>query len=117
MTDRGIASTAAPHSLLRRLLRSRAAFAGLLVGVVLFVAVIAVQGIGDGAAALGHASWGLAVIALLPLAPLWADAVGWRSLLRSGERLKLREMLRARWIGESINDLLPVLQMGGNVVK
>jgi putative membrane protein len=26
-------------------------------------------------------------------------------------------MLKARWIGESINDLLPVLQMGGNVVK
>ncbi len=26
-------------------------------------------------------------------------------------------MIRARWIGESINDLLPVLQMGGNVVK
>jgi putative membrane protein len=26
-------------------------------------------------------------------------------------------MLRYRWIGESINDLLPVLQMGGNIVK
>jgi putative membrane protein len=26
-------------------------------------------------------------------------------------------MLRARWIGESVNGLLPVLQVGGNVVK
>jgi putative membrane protein len=26
-------------------------------------------------------------------------------------------MIWARWVGESINDLLPVLQMGGNVVK
>src|SRR5512143_4317957 len=43
--------------------------------------------------------------------------MGWRSLIPPGDRPRRRSMIRARWIGESINDLLPVLQMGGNVVK
>jgi putative membrane protein len=102
---------------LRDILRSRAAYIGLTVGIVLFAAVIAWQGIGDVAEALGHAGWGIFAIALLHLPPLWADSMGWRSLISRGDQLRERTVIRARWIGESINDLLPVLQMGGNVVK
>ena len=102
---------------LRGILRSRAAYAGLAVGVALFAAVIAWQGIHDVTAALGRAGWWIIAIALLHLPPLWADAMGWRSLIPPGQQPRRRTMIRARWIGESINDLLPVLQMGGNVVK
>ena len=102
---------------LRDIFRSRAAYLGLTVGVVLFVAVIAWQGIVDVAQALGHAGWGIIAIAVLHLPPLWADSMGWRSLISRGHRPKRRTVIQARWIGESINDLLPVLQMGGNVVK
>ncbi|HSB04153.1 MAG TPA: flippase-like domain-containing protein, partial [Thermodesulfobacteriota bacterium] len=101
----------------RAVFQSRIACIGLLVGVALFAAIIAWQGISDIAQALGRAGWGIIAIALLHLPPLWADAIGWRSLFPRGHRLPRRTMLRARWIGESINDLLPVLQMGGNVVK
>lgn len=106
-----------PMTLLRGFLGSRAAYGGLAVGVVLFVAVIAWQGIDDVAAALRQAGWGILAVALLHLPQVWADAMGWRALFPSGQQPKRRTMIWARWIGESINDLLPVLQMGGNVVK
>ncbi len=102
---------------IRGVLVSRAAFGGLAVGVALFATVIAWQGIGDVAVALRRAGWGMIAIALLHLPPVWADAMGWRSLVPPEQRPQRRTMIWARWIGESINDLLPVLQMGGNVVK
>jgi len=102
---------------LRDILQSRTAYLGLAVGIVLFAAVIAWQGISDVAQALRHAGWGIIAIAFLHLPPLWADSMGWRSLIPRGDQPRRRSMIRARWIGESINDLLPVLQMGGNVVK
>ena len=99
------------------ILRSRTAGISLAIGILLFASVIAWQGIGDVAKVLGRAGWGLFVIALFHLPPLWADAMGWRSLIMAAQRPSWRAMLRYRWIGESINDLLPVLQMGGNMVK
>ena len=102
---------------LRGILRSRSALLGLSVGVALFVAVLVWQGIDDVSEALRRAGWGIIAIALLHLPPLWADATGWRHLIPARQQPRRRTMIRARWIGESINDLLPVLQMGGNVVK
>ena len=115
--ESGQPSDPLPMHKLRDILRSRAAYMGLTVGIVLFTAVIAWQGINDVAQALGRAGWGIIVIALLHLPPLWADSMGWRSLFPRGGQPRRRTVIRARWIGESINDLLPVLQMGGNVVK
>ena len=46
------------------------------------------------------------------------DALGWRRLLpRRAASVRCGRMLWARWIGESVNGLLPVLQVGGNIVK
>jgi len=49
--------------------------------------------------------------------PLVADALGWRSLIATRVPLPARSVVFARWIGESVNGLLPVAQVGGNVVK
>ena len=106
-----------PKSVIRGILGSRAAYGGLTAGIVLFVAVIVWQGLDDVTAALRRAGWGIVVVALLHLPQVWADAMGWRRLVPSGPHLPRRTMIWGRWIGESINDLLPVLQMGGNVVK
>ncbi len=116
-SERGQSGDPTSRKPLRRIFRSRVAYAGLALGVVLFAAVIAWQGIGDVTKAFGRAGWWIVAIALLHLPPLWADALGWRSLIPPGQQPRRRTMIRARWIGESINDLLPVLQMGGNVVK
>ena len=115
--EKGQPTDPPPMYKLRDILQSRAAYVGLAVGIVLFAAVIAWQGMADVAQALGRAGWGIIAIALLHLPPLWADSMGWRSLIPLGDQPRRRTMIRARWIGESINDLLPVLQMGGNIVK
>ncbi len=115
--ERGRSANLTPMKAIRGILRSRAAYGSLAVGVALFAAVIAWQGIDDVTVALRRVGWGLIAIALLHLPPVWADAMGWRSLVPPGQRPQWRTMIWARWIGESINDLLPVLQMGGNVVK
>ena len=115
--ERGRSANPTPRKVIHGILRSRAAYGGLALGVAVFAAVIAWQGIADVTVALRRVGWGLIAIALLHLPPMWADAMGWRSLVPSGKQLRRRTMIWARWIGESINDLLPVLQMGGNVVK
>ncbi len=93
------------------------AYPALLSGLVLFGALIAYQGIEAVARALAVAGWGVLWVAGFHVLPMAADALGWRSLLASRHRLPLGALLRLRWIGESINGLLPVMQVGGNVVK
>jgi len=72
--------------------RSPAAYVGLGVGVAIFACVIAWQGIDDVAEALRRAGWGLILITLLHLPPLWADAIGWRTLIPRGQQPPRRTM-------------------------
>ena len=97
--------------------RSPIAVAGLAGGIALFAGLLLWQGIGDVADAFGRAGWGVVAVALFHLPSIWADALGWRVLVPTGRRPPVRTFIGGRWIGEAINDLLPVLQMGGNVVK
>jgi putative membrane protein len=93
------------------------AYAGLALGLALFTLLIGYQGAREVGAALAAAGPGLLLVAAFHLVPMLANALGWRSLFESRRRLSIAAMLRARWIGESVNGLLPVLQVGGNVVK
>ena len=90
---------------------------GLAVGIAVFTGLVVYHGVGELAAALVHAGWGLVLVAAFHLIPLTGDALGWRSLVDPAERPHLGFFVRARWIGESVNGLLPVMQVGGNVVK
>jgi putative membrane protein len=102
---------------LPRIFRSRTAGVSAALGILIFTSVIAWQGIGEVVKVLGKAGWGLLLVTLFHLPPLWADAMGWRTLTPGCQRPSRRFMLQARWIGESVNDLLPVFQMGGNIIK
>jgi putative membrane protein len=115
--ERGGSDPPTPRSVIRGMLGSRAAYGGLAAGLLLFAAVIVWQGLDDVTVALRRAGWGILAVAMLHLPQVWADAMGWRRLVPSGTQPPRRTVIWARWIGESINDLLPVLQMGGNVVK
>lgn len=90
-------------------------YAGLAAGVLLCGVLIAWNGAGEVIAALRTAGFGLIGVSLFHLVPLAADAFGWRQLVPTS--VPLRTVVLARWIGESVNGLLPVLQLGGNVVK
>jgi len=100
---------------------NRVAFILLSLGTALFVALLAWQGFGAVAASLGHAGWGLLIVAAFHLLPLAIDAAAIGVLLDPGRpsnrtTLTMPALLAARWIGESVNSLLPAGQLGGPVV-
>ncbi|GAB3675034.1 lysylphosphatidylglycerol synthase domain-containing protein [Salinisphaera aquimarina] len=94
----------------------RTAIIMALLGVALFTAVLLWQGAGDIANALAAAGWGLLLVAAWHLLPLVIDSHAWR-LLFARSRPSLGRIVWARWIGESVNGLLPVAQVGGDVAK
>ncbi|HEY2024420.1 lysylphosphatidylglycerol synthase domain-containing protein [Paraburkholderia sp.] len=101
---------------------SRAALLLLSIGTALFVGLLAWQGFGSVASTLLAAGWGLAVVAAFHVVPLVVDAGAIVVLFTRGVRddaprdPSWRDALFARWIGESVNSLLPAGQIGGPVV-
>jgi putative membrane protein len=96
---------------------SRAATWLLTVGVLLFVGVLASQGLPLIMETLAHAGWGLLLVAVFHLVPLFIDAVAICVLFEAPlGRDSLRESLLARWAGESANSLMPGGQIGGPVL-
>jgi putative membrane protein len=92
-------------------------YVGLGLGLALFSVIVLQRGVREVSQALTVAGAGVLGVALFHVAPLVADALGWRRLLDGPTQPSVWTMVRARWIGEAINGLLPVLQLGGNVVK
>ena len=62
------------------------------------------------------AGGGLVLAGLAHVLPMLANARDWQSLIRSGDRPRLLTMLRLVWIRESINCMLPVARVGGEIV-
>jgi putative membrane protein len=73
----------------------------------------------SGAADLAHAmlviGWWLIPITLFHLVPLVFSALAFRDLLPASSRLNTLSVIWIRWIRESINSLLPVASIGGEV--
>jgi putative membrane protein len=59
--------------------------------------------------------WSLAPITLFRLVPMSLDALSWRQLLPVSSRPNVFGMVWMRWIRESINALLPVAGVGGDI--
>jgi putative membrane protein len=66
--------------------------------------------------ALQTAGAGLVVAALTHVLPMLANACDWRSLIRGVNRPGLLRMLHLVWVRESVNSMLPVARIGGEVV-
>jgi putative membrane protein len=60
---------------------------------------------------------GLALLCAWHLLPMLLDTLGWRVLLPPEPQLPLRRLLVMRWLGESVNALLPALQVGGDLLR
>jgi putative membrane protein len=84
-------------------------------GLALALALAGYYGFADIASGIGSAGWGvLAVIAFHPLQVLFSS-LAWHALLLSPAP-RLPAVIRARWIREAVNNLLPVAQIGGEFV-
>lgn len=90
----------------------RVAFvAGLLLAVALFVRA----DVGRVVALVRAAGLGLVAAAFFHLLPMLANARGWQALIVSSTRLPFRTAAIGTWIRESVNGLLPVARVGGEV--
>jgi len=89
----------------------------LMAGLAGLIALLVWQGVGDVAGVLVTAGWGLLVVTVFHLLPMLTSTLGWRLLLPPADRPALIRLLAARWIGESVNGLLPVAQIGGEFAK
>lgn len=67
-----------------------------------------------GVAALG---WGLALVVAYRAVSLVTAAAAWRRLYPPRHRQSLPRLSLLRWICESVNSLLPVAQVGGDLVR
>lgn len=89
----------------------------LLAGALLFITLVTWQGLPPLLSTLSVAGAGLLLVALFHVLPLVLDAAAIRVLLEVGEQgTTLREAVLTRWVGESVNSLLPGGQLGGPVV-
>ena len=60
--------------------------------------------------------WGLLAVTLFHLVPMMLANLSWRELLPRASRPGALALLWIRWIRESVNSLLPVAQVGGDLV-
>jgi putative membrane protein len=93
------------------------AFFGSIVGVALLVAVGWRAGAPALWAALVASPAAVAAATIYRLVSLLLVTTSWGALLPPAARLRFTTLLRLRWIGESINALLPVAQVGGDVAR
>lgn len=89
----------------------------ITLGVALLVGVVAYYGFEQVGRAFAQAGWGILWVSLFHCVPLVTETLGWRQLYPPGQRPRFGRMYLFRWIGESINNLLPVGHVGGDVVR
>ncbi|QDX20951.1 flippase-like domain-containing protein [Pandoraea pnomenusa] len=92
---------------------NRTAIVSLTLGFALFVALLIWQGTGSVMSTLAGAGWGLLPIAAFHLVPLVLDAAAIQVLV--AKSCSLRRATLTRWVGESVNSLLPAGQIGGPI--
>jgi putative membrane protein len=89
----------------------------LLAGTLLFIGLLGWHGYSAVLSALSVAGWGLFWVALFHLLPVVLDAAAMSVLFdRHVQGGSLRDSLLTRWVGESVNSLMPAGQLGGPVI-
>jgi len=88
-----------------------------LLGVVLFVGLIWREGVVELAGGLAMAGWALLLVPAWHLLTMTADGLALKILLAPQTPVAARTAVHLRWLQESVNNLLPVMQIGGNLVK
>jgi len=67
--------------------------------------------------AVAVAGWWLPLFALTHLGSFLLDSLGWQAVIPTTRPVGLVALAIRRWIGVSVNSLLPVAQLGGEIVR
>lgn len=94
----------------------RFAFVAGLVGVTLLGLLFAYTGLDDIAAAVASAGWAALLVVVARAAALVVAGLGWRVLFPPMARVTARLCVGLRFLREGVNQLLPVGQVGGDLV-
>jgi putative membrane protein len=86
----------------------------LALGLGVVIVLIAVLGAGSIASLLAGAGWKLILLVPLQILPLLLDVLGWRSVILG--RIRLPALFLIACIRQAINRLLPVANVGGEIV-
>jgi putative membrane protein len=86
----------------------------LALGVGVVITLIAIEGAGAIASLLAGAGWKLVLLVPLQTLPLLLDVLGWRSVILG--RIRLPALFLIACIRQAINRLLPVANVGGEIV-
>jgi putative membrane protein len=89
----------------------------LLLGFGLMAGVFVYQDMGEVAQAIASVGWGLVALTAFHLVPLAVDTIGIHNIVPPGYRVGFLRLVGILWVGESINQLLPVGQIGGEFIK
>jgi putative membrane protein len=74
-------------------------------------------GLKDIVAAVLAAGPGVAAVVAFHFVPMFCDLMSWRVVIPPRYRLKNRDLLFIRWMGDAVNSMLPVAQVGGELVR
>lgn len=88
-----------------------------VVGIGLIAALILQQDGAELRSALSAAGWWLPVLFISYAVTVLLDSLGWRAVITHSEAAGLAGLMVRRWIGMSVNALLPVAQLGGEIVR
>lgn len=90
---------------------------GLGIGLVLLIGLLLWQGVTDILQLLAASGWILLVLPLAWLPSLLPLTEAWRQLFTESGRPGFLRALAAMWMARAVNNLLPVANIGGEVVK
>ncbi len=91
--------------------------AGLLFGLAAVAALVALQGYRSVAVDFASLGWGFAILPLAFLPNLILVALSWRLLFEPDRMPRIGNLLGAVWMAFSVNVLLPLGGIGGDVIK
>jgi putative membrane protein len=86
-------------------------------GVCLFAAIVVANDAHAVLSTLLEVRWAALAVIAAHLPATFTAAMGWRALLSPAQRPGIGATFRMRWIKEAVNALLPVAQVGGDVVR
>ena len=85
-------------------------------GLALATGLIAYQGFADVGQAVWNVGWGILAVSAFRVLPIVGDGLAWKWILGPDWRGKTSELILFRWIRDAVNTLLPVGQVGGDMV-
>jgi putative membrane protein len=85
-------------------------------GAALLTLLILREGVARVVAALAAASWAVPVVVAINIPRMVSDGAAWLALVPEPHRPRLLAAVWIRWVGGSINDLLPSARLGGDIL-